>query len=440
MALKHQKWLVIILAIVGFLVIYLLVPARSNRGLDLTLADSSDVHYPNSPVTITYWRTWDGTAVFDQILADYKKLHPNVTVNLVNLDFDSYDQKLAEAASTGQLPDIFTVRNDWLARYKTASTPAPTSVFTLADYKKIFAPLAIRDLITDNQISGLTYALPTLGLFYNPQLLAASGITSPPTSWEEVASDAPKLTHKNGNTIAQSGIALGTASILHSTDILSLLMMQNGATMTDQPPTQATFAQADSKNYYPGAAAVEFYTSFASPTKQVFSWDDSLGYDVAAFAKGKVALMINYPFKALEVNQINPSLNYKTASLPQIKGAVPINYSEYWVELVNKKSPQAEISWDLLRFIASKQELAKFTKPALRPASRLDLAHNQESDSALGPFAKQVPSAADWYRGDNYAIDKIFANLMSKVLTGQSSVDATAAAAAQTTAVVSKKP
>ena len=71
-----------------------------------------------------------------------------------------------------------------------------------------------------------------LGLYINEDLFATAGVT-PPTTWTEVISIVPRLTVKNGSTIVTSAIALGTATnVEHFSDILALMFLQNGASLT----------------------------------------------------------------------------------------------------------------------------------------------------------------------------------------------------------------
>lgn len=382
----------------------------------------SKVKYPTAPITLTYWRTIDSADTLSPIIEDFKKLHPNVEVKLTVIPQSEYSAKLAAAAATGQLPDLFTVHNDQIGAYKQYAVSAPETVFTPKDYEKTFAPQAVRDLTSSGVPFALPYGISTLGVFYNERLLKAAKI-DPPKSWQDVVAASAKLTQKNGTSITQSGIALGTPNISQATDIESILMMQNGAKMTDQPPTKATFDQPDDNGYYGGIKAAQFYASFATPSKSNYSWSDSLGQDIDVFAKEKTAMIINYPFRAADITAKNPKMQFKTAQLPQVDSKKPTSLGEYWAEIVSHKSTNSEIAWDFLRFASSKDELNKFSITSQRPASRLDLAKAQESDVLLGPFARQVSSSTNWYRGNNQNVDVIFHDLNTAILGG---FDATA--------------
>ncbi|MBP9827257.1 extracellular solute-binding protein [Candidatus Saccharibacteria bacterium] len=391
---------------------------KSGLGAVLAPADNeSRVKYTDSPVELTYWRTWNEASAITPAIEAFTKLHPNVKITIRDIDYGRYDDELAQAAKTGNLPDIYSVLNDWVPRYEAYSTPAPETVYTEKVYRDIFVDAVTERLLVNGKIKGVSYGVSTLGLFYNNELLKNAGL-QPPKTWEEFVTASRKLTVKSGITITQSGAALGTPFVHQSVDIQSVLMLQNGAQMTDTPPTKATFAQPDSAGVNAGAKALDFYMSFARPDKQNYSFNDTLGYSVKAFAESKVAMMINYPFKSLEVNQFNPELNYTMTKLPQIKGEKEINFAQYWVEMVNKNSTKSEIAWDFIRFAATRDIQEKFSQATLRPTSRKDLVKSQSGDRLLGPFASQTETAKTFYRGNDKEMNGYFYNAIVSVLSG----------------------
>lgn len=414
---------VIILGSVGFL--YLATQPKDTQsdkgGLGAVLApadsESRVVYDESKPVTLTYWRTWNEAAYIQPIIDEFQKMHPNVKIQVRDIEYGSYDAELTQAAQTGNLPDIYSVLNDWMPRYSDYSTSAPDTVYTEKIYKDVFVDVATQRLLYDGKIHGVTYGVSTLGLYYNPALLEEAKV-SVPKNWDEFTEASHKLTKKDGSAITQSGAALGTPFVHQSVDIQSVLMMQNGAVMTDEPPTKALFAQPDASGYASGAKAMEYYASFANPNKQNFTFSDTLGYTVQAFAEGKIAMMINYPFKSAEVKHFNKELKFKMAKLPQIKDQKEINFAQFWVEMVNKNSANTEIAWDFIRFAATKDNQKQFNEQTQRPTSRKDLIKQQDGDDTLGPFAVQTDTAKTFYRGNDKEMNGYFYDATVSTLSG----------------------
>jgi maltose-binding protein MalE len=73
-----------------------------------------------------------------------------------------------------------------------------------------------------------------------------------------------------------------------------------------------------------------------------------LGSSLDAFKAGKAAMIVEYAYRAPEIDAASPELKYKMASLPQVDAASPVNQAEFWVEQVSKDSKQSEVAWDFL--------------------------------------------------------------------------------------------
>lgn len=405
------------IGITGFFIgSWLLAPKQQVQSNAISY--KAKANYPSENITLTYWRTVDGKDVFGPILEEWKKQHPNVTINVVNFPFADYDQRLSEASATGNLPDLYMLRADWVPRFKTSLKPAPKTIFSVEDYKKTFAPITYQDLIRGDEVLAVTYGVPTLGLFYNTDLFSKAGIKDPPKTWQELLDANSKLVQKSGNNLIQSGVALGTSKVANASSIMPLLMMQNGAAMTDNPPTLATFDKPDSTNYPSSAKALDFYTSFAKPTKSSYSWSDGFGESTQAFMQGRVGMIIDFPYKYLIINSQNPNLKYKMAKLPQVNTGNPVNYGEYWAEGVATTTKYPDIAWDFYNFMTSYEIMNKYSVPTMKPASRLDLAKAQQQDSLIGVFAEQVPTAKNYYKGNSTTSDLAMLEMINTSLSG----------------------
>ena len=433
---KHKATIVTVAIALAILVgLVVMIPATPQNAISVDGIEPSGsrIDFPAEPITLTYWRTVDGTTPFNDIIKDYNKLHPNVTIKLSNLPYGDYDKQLTEAAKSGTLPDLYSIKEDWMPRYKDYHQPAPDTVYSAQEFKNTFVDVVSRRLVSGQLVDGLAYGVSTLGLFYNTDMLSSVGVSSPPTTWQELMDLNHKLTMRTGNDIAQAGVALGNVNVTDYTAITSVLMQQNGATMTNTPPTQATFNKPDSSGYASAAKAMSFYSSFAKPSNANYSWNDKLGSSLDAFKAGKLAMMINYAYRAPEIDAANPSLHYKMAALPQVSSAKPTNGAEFWVEQASKTSKNTEVAWDFLRFAATRTQLNRYSIATYRPAARKDLVAQQSQDKYLGPFAKQISSAKTWYKGNSYNVDGIFGDMIGAVLGGGDAQSAVDTAAMRTT-------
>ena len=218
------------------------------------------------PIALNYWRVYDDSDSFSDIIAAYNALHPNVAINYKKLRPEEFETELINALAEDRGPDMFSIQNTWLTAYQSKILPMPASVRVVSQrtegsyQKKLVVDIANVPTPTAKQIQdtyvgavatdvirpeinaqgqpvkniwGIPMALDTLVLYYNKTMLDAAGIAEPPKTWEDFQKDVKSLSKISPeNKILQSGAAMGTSkNVLRAVDILALLMMQNGTVM-----------------------------------------------------------------------------------------------------------------------------------------------------------------------------------------------------------------
>lgn len=306
----------------------------------------------NSPVTLTYWGQWEPESVYQTVIADYKRLHPNVTVNYSRQSQQQYRERLSSALSGNNGPDIFRIHNTWLPMFISQMAPVPSDVYSQASFKSSFYPTAVNDLTAGGRPYAIPLAMDTLEMFVNEDIFSKANL-SVPTIWQGpggVDDVAQRLTVKDNNgRITTSGAAIGnSANVDHWQDILSLMMLQS------------TVNVDKGENSDNAQKALNFYGSFASTFR---TWDETLDVSTLAFAEGKVAIYFGPSWRYFDFvdfkQKSNPNLNFKMVAVPQLTGADTVNFATYWAEAVNKKSAHQTEAWDFLKFLSSKDELTK---------------------------------------------------------------------------------
>jgi multiple sugar transport system substrate-binding protein len=282
---------------------------------------------------------------------------------------------------------------------------------------------ASSDQPAEDRIYGLPLFMDDLALFYNRDILNASGFPEPPQTWTEFQQDVKKIAKidKQGN-ILQAGAAIGTAkNVERVSDILSLLMMQNGTAMTDDSGN-ATFANIPpgaSLPTPPGEDALGFYTDFASPYKEVYTWNDNMPDSLEAFSSGRAAFFFGYSYHIPQIRNLAPKLNFAIAKVPQIEGNQEVNFANYWVETVSAKTKHPNEAWDFVQFATKAENAQKYLAVAKKPTALRSLLSSQAEDVDLSVFASQVLTAKSWYHGlDETAVETIFSTMIENVVAG----------------------
>lgn len=422
-----------LILLLGIVLLLTLTGVRCRKGTPPEVAQA------NRPITLNWWRTFDDEVAVRPIIEAYQVLHPNVAIRYRKLRFEEYEQALLDALAEDRGPDIFSLHSSWIRRYQSKLAPLPdaltipfpevrgtfkkevvvtlktTPALSVRALKERFVDAVAADVLISTsderggkkeQIFGLPLALDTLALFSNRDLLNRTGIPEAPKTWSEMQSAVKRLTKldREGNLL-QSGAALGSArNVERATDILALLMMQNGAEMLDLSGAAAFHKippLLQGLPTPPGEQALTFYTDFANPQKEVYSWSAREPNALEAFISGRTAMMLGYAYHLSIIRARAPRLNLAVSPAPQIEGNPEVNFANYWIETVSRKSPNAHFAWDFLQFATSAERVTRYLEATGRPPALRALISSLSEKEYTGVFAAQALTAKSWYRGGN---------------------------------------
>ena len=385
------------------------------------------------PASLEMWGIYDEPEIFREFIDEYTKQSKcKVTITYKKKAIENYEQELINAFASDQGPDIWMRNNAWLPKHKDkiAEIPQELLKFTFADFQNTFVDVTIDDLTEDSKIYALPLYVDTLALFYNKNYFNSAGIAYPPETWDDLIADLNKLVIRNKwGGIDRAGISLGTAeNINRATDVLSLVMLQNGTKMVSDNKETATVNGSvilNGESYYPGKDALRFYTDFSNPTRINYTWNRQMPYSIDAFADGKSAMILNYAYQIPNLQSKNSYLSYGIAKMPQIKGRnFDVNFANYWAYTDFKKSKATEEAWRFLSFLASKDISQRYLQKTDRPIARKDLKDWQVKDNLqLAVFAEQSLTARSWYQIDPAPIEKIFSDAIESIVLGSATID-----------------
>lgn len=387
-------------------------------------------------ITLKYLRVYDESDVLDEIIKKYQDYHPNIRIVVNKVDLQSeetiydYQRDLIKQIADGAGPDMFMINNSWLPYQKNQIAPMPSALMTTETYADLFPSIAVNDFIDSNKIYAIPYSLDNLILYYNVDLFIKQKIKKSPKTWQEVSNLVPQLTkYGSGNSIEQSALSFGTDddSIPRAAEILANLMMQYGAEMTSPDRTRATFnlPAPDSPNYFSAAEALDFYTSFANPSKANYTYTDQkrsngdrlFPMDIQAFIEGKAAMFIGYSYHVAYIRKLAPSLRFETTLLPQLRPENPVVIANYWGETVSKNSQHPNEAWDFIKFVSSNSSiLSAYINATKRVPSLKSRLESYTDRQYYGSVARQVDYSRSWYRNNTLRVEDIFSQMINSVL------------------------
>ncbi|MEI6887577.1 MAG: extracellular solute-binding protein [bacterium] len=377
---------------------------------------STTINSNSSTATIRVWGLWETEAIMKTAIDEYKKIKPNITISYSNREQISSNYKstlksrLAEGNSQ-QVPDIFMIHNTWTEDFSKYMSPIPTGIYTQSQYQNTFFPSVADSFTYKNNSYALPIGIDGLGVYYNKKLLTDKGFTLPEANWDQFKDQAKKLTRfdANGNIIV-GGVGMGTMNnVDFSYEILSMLMLQNGATMTDSTTGLTTFG-TDSAS----ASALKFYTDFATVDK---GWNKTLPRDITMFAEGRLAMMFAPLWRADSIKKANPTLEFDIAPVPQLSnfsGTGRIDYADFWGYSVSSISTYKTESWDFLKFLSSKDTLKilNVAQKAQRVSGefypRVDMVTELANVPYTDAYSKMMTTAKTWKMFDKESVSQIF--------------------------------
>ncbi len=406
----------------------------------LSACKSLPIGNNNKEVSLTFWGLWESANINNQIINEYQKEHPNVKIAYNMKNPQKYRESLQTQIAAGKGPDIFVFHNTWPDMISAELSELPTSIVSQKEIKENYFPVIFEDLRNANKkFIGLPTGIDGLGLYWNEDIFKAAGIASPPTTWQELAQTAARLTVKGPDgTIKTAGIALGTASnVDHYSDILGMMLLQNNADVRN--PTDQRSADT-----------LEYYTKFAKGPNRV--WDETQPASTIAFVGGNLAMYLAPSWRAAEIKSENPTLNFKIAPLPQL-GENKVTWASYWALGVSSKSANQEEAWKFVKYLQEDKSLIKLYDEARKSPGRifgeiypkLSLAKTLSSDQYTGayvadaPYMKSFPMASRTFdEGINDQIIKAYEDAINKNLAGAPAQDSLKATATNVAATLKK--
>jgi ABC-type glycerol-3-phosphate transport system substrate-binding protein len=145
-----------------------------------------------TPVKLTIWGLWEDEEQFAQIIDNYKKVKPNVTISYKKMAITDYLSLVKNRSKNGQGPDIFRFHNTWIPNLIGQGQPvlaaAPSTIFSKQEFDKTFYKVASDDLTVGQQVYGVPLYIDGLVLLYNKKILNQIGITLVPQNLELIGS------------------------------------------------------------------------------------------------------------------------------------------------------------------------------------------------------------------------------------------------------------
>lgn len=420
---EHKKTLFILILVCLLLPLY----GFGCKGL------SAEEQAATKTVSLEYWTVYNDVDALNALIAKFKTDHPYITINLRQLRANELYPRLVEALAEDKGPDIISIPNRSVVgmQGKLAPMPSDTRDTTVNIVKKtvgsekvvttVTLPLpgvtqldreyvqtVKKDVMAGDKIYGLPLSLDTMAIYYNKDLLDRAGIAEPPKDWAEFQADVKKLTKydKQSGKILQSGAALGVGKNIPAfDDILYILFKQSGVDMIAKGRGAAFNVVPQGMpqgEMSPAMSVMSFYTDYADPTRDTYSWNEDMANALDKFTGGSLAFFFGYSYNYPTIKARAPQLNFAIIPMLQLNAEQPANAASYWVESVTAKSKNQNEAWNFIRYLAYSKVNKEYLDKSMRPTALRTYINEQKQITELAPFVSQILTADSWYRGNNY--------------------------------------
>lgn len=356
-----------------------------------------------------------------QAVDEWNKSHPNIQVDMQTLSPAS-SQQFAREANGGSGPDINVVGYVDVAFLAKPKILKP--IDALAKKAPLTSPsddLLATDMVTFN---GKMWALPwtadTFALTYRPAALSQADIAAPPTTWEELASDAKKIASSGGGKTAGFCFAGSGAPNSGQWFAINYYLWSHGATLIKKD---------SSGKFHPGvtkeqlASAMDYFnglfTSGATPTsyKAVAQYTDPS--ITGALANGGCAMGYEPP-------QTVRAIVSKAAAGAVLTAPMPDGLQDGNTHLggraltINANTKHPDAAWQFVKYLASPATFKTYNQ---YPASKSALRSLNVPKAEQG-FVEQLPHSQSFARYTGAAmtvssIQQLVNQQFSAVYSGQ---------------------
>jgi len=339
---------------------------------------------------------------------------------------DTFQLELVEALASGTGPDLFILDQSNLLRHWSKIQPISYDEISERQFKDSFIDEAEMFMGSDG-IRALPLSVDPLVLYWNRDIFAEEGFAKPPVYWSELFLLSERITKRDkANNIERATIAFGEFdNINHAKDIVATLIMQAGGEIVGLSEDRQLYASLtsgrDTNEISASQTALRFYTEFADPVKNVYSWNRSLPMSQDAFTQGKLAMYIGYASEVELIQETNAHINFDIAPLPQIEGGEQkrtLTFGRLYALAVPRTAANVYGGSQMAQYLTSKKPSRLFAEITGVPSPRRDLLSAEPKDALDLIFRNAALISRAWLDPHAEETTAIFRRMITDVTSG----------------------
>jgi multiple sugar transport system substrate-binding protein len=375
---------------------------------------------PSSPsahdgtTTITFWQYYGersdelhGKPLYE-FIDRFMEANPDIKVDVHFVTSPDFNRTVLQAAAAKTLPTVMLIDSNDTALY--AHSGLAKDVTDLAEkwgQKASYYPAAW----DTTQVDGKTYALPaigdTYGLYYNKDMLAKAGIT-PPTTWDELVTDAKKLSGGGRYGLAFGG-KTGAVDGIYPT-LMRFLAESGDVTKVDNAAGRTTLN------------TMKGLVDSGAVSNGILTWTEDDVY--TQFTTGAAAMMINSAGYVTGMSADFPDLHWDIAPMPSgSRQGLTYLQSENLVISPTASDAQTKAAWKLLTFMQKPDQLKVYLPARSKLSLRTDVDLENPVTKKFSSFLANAWVPTGDAREKWAELSSYYQVALESVVSGSSSVD-----------------
>lgn len=368
-------------------------------------------------ITIVHWQHHHEarTPVLQEMAREFEKTHPDVTIKVEPIPYDSYFDKLITSLSSGTGPDVFQIPMS-MGQQMTRSgmlVPVPEDVLTTERIEKDYLGWTISQFKYKDRYYGLPTDVQTLVLFINNKLYREAGFdpAKPPKTWKEFEAQAVKGTKKDASgRLTQAGL-----DTRYKWAVYQLFMYQR--IKGDVVDVETKKVRYDGED---GLAAWQFVADL-----MVKDGVDSPEFLTGQkkFEQGRAMFYVNHPVTRGRLARECPDIEYTVAPVPSPDGS-PVTVGHHWAYVVSKHSSNQKAAWEWVQFLTGRQGVLTWCTKAGDLPSLKELVGIPEltSDANARVCMDSLLYARPCQQVTRAEVDTIHATIWDSIVLGKATV------------------
>lgn len=324
---------------------------------------------------------------WDKLAKAYEAGHSGVKVDVTVYSWNDVDRKVKDMVAAGKAPDLAQIGSyaDYAAAGKLYEAGDLLSIPVQADFP---AQLAEAGQWNHAQY-GMPFAASTRVLFYNKTLFSQAGISTPPTTWNELAADAEAL--KAHGVKYPYALPLGPEEAQAET---MQWLLSGGSGYTDDTGTYTinSTQNIDTLTWLRDELVGKGLTGPTEPGRL------NRATAFTAFANGQVGMVNGHPtlMKQAEAKGVKFGMVAMPARAGQTTATASMGVADWMAAF--KQNGHAEQVGDFLDYVYSEKNVLAFSReygllPVTTSASQAMTYSTRTQDEQLRPFLEQLPTS-----------------------------------------------